>query len=115
MSTQSPLSSKSPSLSPSPPTPPNLHQNTINPDAKWLVQKYGGTCVGKFGVKIAKDIVSYAVLKTLFCVITFEIGDKPSTETTLIAIKLPLYALHVQDPRKHWERRTYYSVQRLKH
>ena len=45
------------SLSP-PKTPPNLHQNTIDPEAKWLVQKYGGTSVGKFGVKIA-DIVSY--------------------------------------------------------
>ena len=59
MSTPSPLSSRSSSVS----TPPNLHQNTINPEAKWLVQKYGGTCVGKFDVKIAKDIVSYAATK----------------------------------------------------
>ncbi|PCH44782.1 aspartate kinase [Wolfiporia cocos MD-104 SS10] len=43
----------------SPPrTPPNLHQNTIDPEAKWLVQKFGGTSVGKFAVKIADDIVS---------------------------------------------------------
>ena len=27
----------------------------------WLVQKYGGTSVGKFAVKIAKDIVSYVL------------------------------------------------------
>ena len=61
------LSSRSSSLSPSPPrTPPNLHQNTIDPEAKWLVQKYGGTCVGKFGVKIAEDIVSYVVKKNAF-------------------------------------------------
>jgi aspartate kinase len=48
------------SLSP-PKTPPNLHQNTIDPEAKWLVQKYGGTCVGKFGVEIAEGIVSCVV------------------------------------------------------
>lgn len=44
--------------SPPPKTPPNLHQNTINPDARWLVQKFGGTSIGKFSVKIACDIVS---------------------------------------------------------
>ncbi|KAH8101893.1 aspartate kinase [Cristinia sonorae] len=38
-------------------TPPNLHQNTIDPAAKWLVQKYGGTSVGKFATKIAEDII----------------------------------------------------------
>lgn len=27
----------------------------------WLVQKYGGTSVGKFAVKIAKDIISYVL------------------------------------------------------
>ncbi|KAF9231557.1 Aspartate/glutamate/uridylate kinase [Melanogaster broomeanus] len=41
-----------------PSTPPTLHQNTTDPSAKWLVQKYGGTSVGKFAVQIAKDIVS---------------------------------------------------------
>ncbi|KAF8555477.1 aspartate kinase [Imleria badia] len=46
-----------PSTSP-PSTPPNLHQNTIDPSARWLVQKFGGTSVGKFAVQIAKDIVS---------------------------------------------------------
>ncbi|KIJ27346.1 hypothetical protein M422DRAFT_37825 [Sphaerobolus stellatus SS14] len=40
-----------------PPTPPNLHQNTMDPDAKWLVQKFGGTSVGKFATKIAEEIV----------------------------------------------------------
>ncbi|KAF7971348.1 hypothetical protein HWV62_21366 [Athelia sp. TMB] len=41
-----------------PRTPPILHQNTIDPSARWLVQKFGGTSVGKFAVKIAEDIVS---------------------------------------------------------
>ncbi|TFK41417.1 Aspartate/glutamate/uridylate kinase [Crucibulum laeve] len=60
MSSQStPQSSPSSSISSSPPrTPPNLHQNSIDPSAKWLVQKFGGTSVGKFAVKIAEDIVS---------------------------------------------------------
>ena len=58
---------RSDSLSPDPPsspdslppqTPPNLHQNTIDPNARWLVQKFGGTSVGKFAVKIARDVVS---------------------------------------------------------
>jgi hypothetical protein len=48
------------SLSSGPATPPNLHQNTIDPDAQWLVQKFGGTSVGKFAVRIAEDIVVYA-------------------------------------------------------
>jgi aspartate kinase len=33
-------------------------QNPINPDTKWIVQKFGGTSVGKFAAKIAEDIVS---------------------------------------------------------
>lgn len=35
-------------------------QNSIDPSSRWLVQKFGGTSVGKFAVNIAKDIVSYA-------------------------------------------------------
>ncbi|KAJ8508752.1 hypothetical protein ONZ45_g8993 [Pleurotus djamor] len=51
--------SPSSSLSSSPPsTPSNLHQNTIDPSARWLVQKFGGTSVGKFPVQIASNIVS---------------------------------------------------------
>ncbi|KAJ7753789.1 Aspartate/glutamate/uridylate kinase [Mycena metata] len=56
-------SSRSSSLSSSPPrTPPNLHQNSIDPSSRWLVQKFGGTSVGKFAVNIAKDIVSSQVV-----------------------------------------------------
>jgi aspartate kinase len=61
MPEEDPASSSSSSSSSSlsgPPTPPNLHQNTIDPAAKWLVQKFGGTSVGKFAVTIAEDIVS---------------------------------------------------------
>ena len=47
---------------PLPGTPPNLHQNTIDPEAKWLVQKYGGTSVGKFASQIAENIVPYVLV-----------------------------------------------------
>lgn len=36
-----------------------MHQNTVDPAAKWLVQKYGGTSVGKFAAKIAEDIIPF--------------------------------------------------------
>ncbi|KAF9226234.1 aspartate kinase [Gyrodon lividus] len=57
-SSLSPASSDSSSPTSFPTTPPNLHQNTIDPSARWLVQKFGGTSVGKFSVQIAKNIVS---------------------------------------------------------
>jgi len=41
-----------------------MHQNTIDPAAKWLVQKYGGTSVGKFATKIAEDIISCVLFRT---------------------------------------------------
>ena len=43
--------------SPPPGTPPNLHQNSLDPESKWIVQKFGGTSVGKFVAKIAEEIV----------------------------------------------------------
>ncbi|KAJ7732203.1 Aspartate/glutamate/uridylate kinase [Mycena olivaceomarginata] len=45
------MSLSSSSSSSSPATPPNLHQNSIDP-------KFGGTSVGKFAANIARDIVS---------------------------------------------------------
>ncbi|KAF8904601.1 Aspartate/glutamate/uridylate kinase [Mucidula mucida] len=49
------------SATPPPQTPPNLHQNSIDPASPWLVQKFGGTSVGKFAVQIARDIVSHYI------------------------------------------------------
>jgi len=40
-------------------TPPNLHQNLIDPSATWIVQKYGGTSIGKFATQICEEIVPY--------------------------------------------------------
>ncbi|KAI6001590.1 Aspartate/glutamate/uridylate kinase [Pisolithus orientalis] len=50
-------SSSSSASTPPPTTPPGLHQNTINPEAPWLVQKFGGTSIGKFAIDIARDII----------------------------------------------------------
>ena len=52
------LKSLSPPTTPGAVTLPNLYQNSTDPDAPWLVQKFGGTSVGKFAVKIAQDAVA---------------------------------------------------------
>ncbi|KAJ2913805.1 hypothetical protein MD484_g6618, partial [Candolleomyces efflorescens] len=79
----------------SPPrTPPNLHQNTIDPEAKWLVQKYGGTSVGKFPVKIARDIVAnYLDNHKLAIVCSARSGSTKALGTTSLLIKASTEAL----------------------
>jgi aspartate kinase len=77
-------SASSPSLSstdtpPPPGTPPNLHQNTIDPNARWVVQKYGGTSVGKFAAQIAENIVPYA--KASFSLPRFRTNGRRTSET----------------------------------
>jgi aspartate kinase len=36
-----------------------LLQGNTNHDLGWIVQKFGGTSVGKFADKIAEDVVRY--------------------------------------------------------
>ncbi|KAH7910676.1 Aspartate/glutamate/uridylate kinase [Hygrophoropsis aurantiaca] len=73
---------------PSPPTPPNLHQNTTDPAAKWLVQKFGGTSVGKFAVKIARDIVSnYIDQHKVAIVCSARSGSTKALGTTNLLLK----------------------------
>ncbi|KAK7059910.1 Aspartate/glutamate/uridylate kinase [Favolaschia claudopus] len=51
-------SSDSSSCSSSPTSSPtSLQPNNIDPSSRWLVQKFGGTSVGRFAVNIARDIV----------------------------------------------------------
>jgi translation initiation factor RLI1 len=45
-----------------PATPPNLHQNTVDPNAGWVIQKFGGTSVGKYARRIGDEVVKYVVL-----------------------------------------------------
>ncbi|KII91305.1 hypothetical protein PLICRDRAFT_38045 [Plicaturopsis crispa FD-325 SS-3] len=92
MSDPSPLSSPD---TPSPPrTPSNLYQNSIDPDAKWLVQKFGGTSVGKFAVKIAQDIVSdYVEQHKVAIVCSARSGSTKALGTTNLLLRAASEAL----------------------
>ncbi|KAF8067803.1 Aspartate/glutamate/uridylate kinase [Lyophyllum atratum] len=95
-SSPSPSSSKSSSP---PRTPPNLHQNTIDPSARWLVQKFGGTSVGKFAVKIAEDIISnYIDQHKVAIVCSARSGSTKALGTTNLLLRCASQAL--QRPRK---------------
>ncbi|KAI9462827.1 aspartate kinase [Lactarius psammicola] len=89
----------SPSLSsidtPTPPgTPPNLHQNTIDPNARWVVQKYGGTSVGKFAAQIAENIVpDYLDRYKLAIVCSARSGSTKSLGTTNLLLRAASEAL----------------------
>lgn len=77
-----------------PGTPPNLHQNSIDPDAKWLVQKYGGTSVGKFATKIAQDIVSgYLDQNKVVIVCSARSGKTKALGTTNLLLRAASEAL----------------------
>ncbi|CAL1708709.1 unnamed protein product [Somion occarium] len=95
-SSPSPLtsdSSRSSSIS-SPRTPPNLHQNSIDPDAQWIVQKFGGTSVGKFAVKIAEEIVSeYLDQHKVAIVCSARSGSTKALGTTNLLLKAASEAL----------------------
>ncbi|KAI0341386.1 aspartate kinase [Trametopsis cervina] len=79
-----------------PGTPPNLHQNSADPAAKWLVQKFGGTSVGKFAVKIAEDIVSqYLDQHKVAIVCSARSGSTKALGTTNLLLKAATEALHL--------------------
>lgn len=58
-----------------------LRQNTTDPEAKWLVQKYGGTSVGKFAVNIARDIVSWVFVMLYFSLTLISFTEPILTNT----------------------------------
>ncbi|KAH9959436.1 Aspartate/glutamate/uridylate kinase [Russula dissimulans] len=92
----SPASSLSPSSidTPPPSTPPNLHQNTIDPDAKWCVQKYGGTSVGKFALSILENIVpDYLDRHKLAIVCSARSGSTKALGTTNLLLRAASEAL----------------------
>ncbi|TFK22168.1 aspartate kinase [Coprinopsis marcescibilis] len=96
----SPGSSRSASYSP-PRTPPNLHQNSINPSSKWLIQKFGGTSVGKFPTKIATDIVAnYLDNNKVAIVCSARSGSTKALGTTSLLLKAASEALSPQ-PKSH--------------
>ncbi|KAJ7089197.1 Aspartate/glutamate/uridylate kinase [Mycena belliarum] len=99
-SSSSRSSSSSSSKSSSPPrTPPNLHQNSIDPSSRWLVQKFGGTSVGKFAVNIARDIVpSYIDSNKVAIVCSARSGSTKALGTTNLLLRAASEAL--KRPRK---------------
>ncbi|KAJ3748046.1 Aspartate/glutamate/uridylate kinase [Lentinula detonsa] len=77
-----------------PKTPPNLHQNSIDPDTKWLVQKFGGTSVGKFPVQIAKEIVAkYIDSNKVAVVCSARSGTSKALGTTNLLLRAASEAL----------------------
>ncbi|KAI0777195.1 aspartate kinase [Trametes elegans] len=77
-----------------PRTPPNMHQNTVDPAAKWLVQKYGGTSVGKFATKIAEDIIpEYLDQHKVAIVCSARSGSTKALGTTNLLLKAASEAL----------------------
>ncbi|KAI0824794.1 aspartate kinase [Trametes gibbosa] len=77
-----------------PHTPPNMHQNTADPAAKWLVQKYGGTSVGKFAAKIAQDIIpEYLDQHKVAIVCSARSGSTKALGTTNLLLKAASEAL----------------------
>ncbi|KAH0834718.1 Aspartate/glutamate/uridylate kinase [Lanmaoa asiatica] len=97
------LSSSPPTSSSSPPsTPPNLYQNTIDPSARWLVQKFGGTCIGKFAVQIAKDIVSdYIDRHKVAVVCSARSGSTKALGTTNLLLKAAAEARQRSPSKTH--------------
>ncbi|KAJ6469424.1 Aspartate/glutamate/uridylate kinase [Mycena sanguinolenta] len=94
MSESSSSSSSRSSSSESPRTPPNLHQNSIDPSSRWLVQKFGGTSVGKFPVNIARDIVSsYIDSNRVAVVCSARSGSTKALGTTNLLLKAASEAL----------------------
>lgn len=87
-------------MSSSPPrTPPNLHQNTVDPNAKWLVQKFGGTSVGKFAVNIAQEVVSnYIDNHKVAIVCSARSGSTKALGTTNLLLRAASEALRRPKP-----------------
>lgn len=65
-----------------------LRQNNTDPEAKWIVQKYGGTSVGKFAIDIARDIVpSYIGKQKIAIVCSARSGTAKALGTTNLLLK----------------------------
>ncbi|KAG1815099.1 Aspartate/glutamate/uridylate kinase [Suillus subaureus] len=77
-----------PSSSPPTNSTTTLRQNNTDPEAKWIVQKYGGTSVGKFPVNIARDIVSnYIGQHKITVVCSARSGSAKALGTTNLLLK----------------------------
>ncbi|KIL62909.1 hypothetical protein M378DRAFT_165181 [Amanita muscaria Koide BX008] len=71
-----------------------MHQNTIDPSAKWLVQKFGGTSVGKFPTKIADVVSNYIDQYQVAIVCSARSGSTKALGTTNLLLRAASEALH---------------------
>ncbi|KAG8809289.1 Aspartokinase, partial [Serendipita sp. 400] len=86
--------SLSPPATPGTSTPPSLYQNSTDPDTPWVVQKFGGTSVGKFAIKIAEDAVSgYLAGNKVAVVCSARSGSTKALGTTNLLLKAATEAL----------------------
>ncbi|KAG8216369.1 Aspartate/glutamate/uridylate kinase [Butyriboletus roseoflavus] len=94
-------SPSTPSTSP-PSSPSHLHQNTIDISAPWLVQKFGGTSIGKFAVQIAKHVVSnYIDQHKVAIVCSARSGSTKALGTTNLLLKAAAEAKRRPSSKTH--------------
>ncbi|KIM33983.1 hypothetical protein M408DRAFT_325532 [Serendipita vermifera MAFF 305830] len=93
------MKSLSPPNTPGSITPLNLFQNSTDPDTPWLVQKFGGTSVGKFAVKIAQDAVAGHLANYKVAVVcSARSGSTKALGTTNLLLKAASEALAPRQP-----------------
>ncbi|KAJ7643823.1 Aspartate/glutamate/uridylate kinase [Roridomyces roridus] len=66
----------------------NLRQNTLDPSARWLVQKFGGTSVGKYPVDIASIVARYMDADTKVAIVcSARSGSTKALGTTSLLLR----------------------------
>ncbi|KDN46086.1 hypothetical protein RSAG8_04593, partial [Rhizoctonia solani AG-8 WAC10335] len=71
-----------------------LLQNSDSPNARWVIQKFGGTSVGKFAAKIAEEIVpAYIAEDKVVLVCSARSGSTKALGTTNLLLKAATEAL----------------------
>ncbi|KAL5637739.1 hypothetical protein ACGC1H_002110 [Rhizoctonia solani] len=71
-----------------------LLQNPDSPNARWVIQKFGGTSVGKFAAKIAEEVVpAYIAEDKVVLVCSARSGSTKALGTTNLLLKAATEAL----------------------
>ncbi|KAG8788263.1 Aspartokinase [Ceratobasidium sp. 428] len=72
----------------------SLLQNPDSPNARWVIQKFGGTSVGKFAAKIAEEVVpAYLAEDKVALVCSARSGSTKALGTTNLLLKAATEAL----------------------
>ncbi|CAE6506285.1 unnamed protein product, partial [Rhizoctonia solani] len=76
-----------------------LLQNPDSPNARWVIQKFGGTSVGKFAAKIAEEVVpAYIAEDKVVLVCSARSGSTKALGTTNLLLKAATEALRQPAP-----------------